>query len=114
MILLVDLTLASGAFKGFDFEGDLFGSMMSHCLVAWFSCHLEPQSSQMRRRPYGPPYPLMCSSGWSQSAGALAHFNMSLSFKIALVDIVVGATTVEAAGSSFEIRSLKAKSVEEM
>ena len=109
LILLFALTLASGAFKGFDFEGDFFGSMMSHCLVALFSCHLEPQSSQMRRRPYGPPYPLMCSSGWSQSAGALIHFNMSLSFRIALVGIVVGATIVEAAGSNFEIRSLKGR-----
>ena len=110
LIVLFALTLASGAFKGFDFEGDFFGPMMSHCLVALFSCHLEPQLSQMRRRPYGPPYPLMCSSGWSQSAGALIHFNMSLTFRIALVDIVVRATIVEAAGSNFEIRSRKGQS----
>ena len=111
MILVFALTLASGAFRGFDFEGDIFGSMMSHCLVALFSCHLEPQLSQMRRRPYGPPYSLMCSSGWSQSAGALIHFNMSLSFRIALVDIVVRATVVEAAGISFEIRSRKGRNL---
>ena len=41
--------------------------------------------------------------------------NMSLSSKIALVDIVVRATIVKAAGSNFEIQSRRgAKSVEEM